>query len=88
MTRFMVIQRLPAAATQDEVIAVFQAVMAQLSSNVRWLNIWLIPDDEHLFCEWEAPGEEAIQAPLAGMNLFPIEAIFPIVRIDPAWFAA
>jgi hypothetical protein len=70
------------------VSADFQTVTAQLCDNARWLNIWLIPDVECLFCEWEASGEENIQALLAGMHLFLIEAIYPIERLDPAWFSA
>lgn len=87
MTRFIVIHRLPGAVTQDEVIAVGQAVTARLSDNARWLNSWLIPDDDRLFCEWEASSEEAIRAALVGVEKFPIEAIYPVERIDPAWFA-
>lgn len=88
MSRFIVIHRLPGAATQDAVIAVGQAVTARLSDNARWLNSWLIPDGDRLLCEWEASDEEAIQAVLMGADLFPIEAIYPAEHIAPAWFAA
>lgn len=87
MTRFIVIHRLPGAATQDEVIAVGQAVTARLSDNAQWLNSWLIPDDDRLLCEWEASSEEAIRAALEGVEMFPIEAIYPVERIAPVWFA-
>jgi len=60
ITSYIVIHRLPGAATQDEVIAAGQAIMARLSDDARWLNSWLVPDDEHLFCEWEASSEKAI----------------------------
>lgn len=87
MNRFIVIHGLPGTATQDEVIAAGQGVMARLTDDARWLNSWLIPDDDRLLCEWEASGEEAIQAALKGVELFPVEAIYPAERIDPAWFA-
>lgn len=87
MTSYIVIHGLPGAATQDEVIAAAQTIMARLSDDARWLNSWLVPDDERLFCEWEASSEEAIRAALKGVELFPVEGIYPAERIDPAWFA-
>lgn len=87
MTRFIVIHTLPATATQDEVIAAGKRVTAQLSDDARWLDSWLVPDDDRLLCEWEASGEEAIQAALQGVELFLLQAIYPTERIDPAWFA-
>ncbi len=87
MTRFIVIHGLPATVTQDEVIAAGKRVIAQLSDDARWLDSWLVPDDDHLICEWEASGEDAIQAALKGVDLFPLQAIYPTERIDPAWFA-
>ncbi len=86
MTSYIVIHGLPGTATQDEVIAAGQAIIARLSDDARWLNSWLFPDDDRLLCEWEASSEEAIHAALKGVELFPIEAIYPAERIDPAWF--
>lgn len=86
MTRFIVIHRLPEAATQDEVLAVSRAVLARLSDQTRWLHSWVIPADDRLLCEWEALDEEAILAALEGVDLFPVEAIYLAEPIDPAWF--
>ncbi len=86
MARFIVIHRLPEAATQDEVVAAGQAILTRLSDDARWLAGWVVPADDRLLCEWEASDAGAIRAVLEGINLFPTEAIHPVGGIDPAWF--
>ena len=86
MTSFIVVHRLPAVATQEEVIAAGRAILAALPSDTRWLRSWVVPEDDRLLCEWEAPDEEAVRASLRETELFPIEAIYPVAAIDPAWF--
>jgi len=85
MARFFVIHKLPDAATQDEIITVGKVVLTQMPEDTRWLRSWLVSEDGHIFCEWEAPSEEAIQAALKGVELFPVKAIYPVELIDPAW---
>lgn len=87
MTTFIVIHKLPNGATQESVIAVAKTVLARLPDNVRWLRSWVIPEDDHVICEWEAPGSDVIRAMLEGLTLFPIQAIRTAEFIDPAWFA-
>ncbi len=86
MARFIVVHRLPDAATQDEIIAVGKAIVAASPSGSKWLRSWVVPEDDRLFCEWEAPAKGAIQAALKGEELLPVEAIHPVAAIDPAWF--
>ncbi len=87
MTRFILIHRVPDAVTQDDVFAVAHAALSRSSDAVRWLQSWVAAADDCLFCEWEAPNAEAIQAVLEGLDLFPIEAIYTVQPVDPVWFA-
>lgn len=87
MARFIVVHQLPTAATQGEVIAAGRASVATSLSGPRWLKGWVVPDNNHLLCEWEAAEEDAIRTALRGLNLFPVEAIYPVTAIEPAWFA-
>jgi hypothetical protein len=86
MARFIVVHKLPDVATQDEVIAAGRAIIAASSNGSRWLRSWVVPEDDRLLCEWEAPDEAAIQAALKGAKLFPVEAIHPVTTVDPVWF--
>ena len=86
MARFIVAHRLPAVGTQDEIIELGKATINALPNGTEWLRSWVVHTDGRLFCEWEAPEEESIQAVLKGVEFFPIEVIYPVVAIDPAWF--
>ncbi|MCR4405546.1 MAG: DUF4242 domain-containing protein [Anaerolineae bacterium] len=86
MSKFLVIHRLPDVATQDEVIAAGKAIVVASPNGSKWLRSWVLPEDNRLLSEWEAPEEAAIQVALRGMELFPVEAIYLVEAIDPAWF--
>ncbi|NIO68230.1 MAG: DUF4242 domain-containing protein [Anaerolineae bacterium] len=86
MARFIVVHELPAVTTQDEVIAAGKALITASSNGSKWLRSWVVPEDNRFFCEWEASEEGAIQAALKGAELFPVEAIHPVVAVDPTWF--
>ena len=86
MARFIVVHRLPAVATQDEVIAAGKAIVTASSNGSKWLRSWVVPDENRLLCEWEAPEEGAMRASLRGVELLPIEAIQRVAAIDPVWF--
>jgi hypothetical protein len=87
MTRFMVIHKLPAAATQDEVLAAVRAVVNGFPKDTQWLRCWVAQKGDALFCEWESPEETDLWAVLKkGADLFPVEAVYPVTVIDPDWF--
>lgn len=85
MARFIV-HTIPIEATQDEVIAATKAVVNALPKDTEWLMSWTVQEGDRLFCEWDAPKEADIRAALKGAELFPVEAIYPVAAIDPAWF--
>jgi len=86
MAKFLVIHKLPDVATQDEVIAAGKALITGLPRDTQWLRSWIASEDGRLLCEWEAPGEGAVQEALKEVELFPVEAIYPVETIEPAWF--
>lgn len=86
MARFMVIHRLPAVGTQDEIIDIGKATTIALPNGAEWLKSWVVHADGRLFCEWEALEEESIHTVLKETGFFPIEVVYPVVAIDPAWF--
>jgi len=88
MTRFMVIHQTPADATQDELMAAAKKLNASLTGDAEWLNSWwLAGRDGKLFCEWEAPDEEAISASIEPVKeWFPIESIHLVTWINPTWY--
>jgi len=86
MARFIVVHKLPAMVTQDELRAEAKAVVNALPDDVEWLRSWVVYEGDRLFCEWEASEEGAIRAALKGTEIFPVEAIHPVEPIDPGWF--
>jgi hypothetical protein len=87
VARFIAIHSSPPEATQDQLFEGAKKVTALLTSGTEWMNSWWIPETEQLFCEWEAPNAEAIRAALEPVKgLFPIEALYEVQWIDPAWY--
>jgi hypothetical protein len=87
MARFIAIHNSPPTASQDQLLEGAKKVMASLEQGAEWLNSWWVPETEQLFCEWEAPSADAIQTSLEPVkNLFPIEALYEVQWIDPAWY--
>jgi hypothetical protein len=51
MARFIIVHKLPAMATQDEVITAGKAVVAASSNGSKWLRSWVVPEGDRFFCE-------------------------------------
>ena len=88
MTRFIVIHGTPAEGTQEELIAVAKKLYASLPDDIKSLNSWwLAGENGKLFCEWEAPDEDAIVALCEPVNeYFPVESIHLVTWLNPAWY--
>ncbi len=86
MARFIAVHELPAAATQHEVIEAGKAMANAPGKDTRWLRSWVMDHGDRLFSEWEAPHEAAIRQALQRASLFPVEAIYAVTVLDPAWF--
>lgn len=53
-----------------------------------WLNSWYSPDEERMYCEWEAERPEDIRMCLTDEDLaiIPLESITEVAHIDASWF--
>ncbi len=88
MARFITVQALPAAATQDEVIEAGQALANGRRNGTRWLRSWVVPEDNQLLSEWEARDEDDVRSALRLTSLFAVVAVHAVNLIEPAWFRA
>lgn len=88
MARYIAVQTLPAAATQDEVIEAGRVMAGGARNGTHWLRGWMAGEDGRLFSEWEAPQESAVRAAIEQARLFPLEAVHPVEVIEPGWFTA
>jgi hypothetical protein len=87
MARFIVVHSSPEQVSQDEIFGFAKRVAASLPSGIEWRNSWASGAAGKLFCEWEAPDQEAIETTLkAAGGLFPIETIYAVEWIDPEWY--
>ena len=86
--KYMVIHQTPGGATQEELIGAAKKLNQSLTGGAKWLNSWWMAGEVgKLFCEWEAPDEEAIYASIEPVkDLFPIESIHLVTWLDPAWY--
>ena len=70
--------------TQDQVVDSARMVRGSLRPGTRWLNSWVSAAEGKLISEWDAPNPDAIRAAREpSKDLFPIEAIYEVERIDP-----
>lgn len=88
MTRFIVIHQTPPGGTQEEIIAAARKLNESLVDEAEWLNSWWMAGEVgELFCEWEAPDEDAVRASIEPVKeLFPIVSVHLVTKIDPAWY--
>ena len=89
MARFVVIHNvIVEELSQDRLVDLAKQVAAHLMPGVEWISTWYAPEVNKLFCDWEAPDEEAIRAALGeALKVYPIEAVHSVIYVDPAWYA-
>lgn len=70
--------------TQDEWLALWEAVLSNQCGSSRWLNSYYDPADESLFCLWEAESEEQIHSCFTeeGKKMAPILQIREVAYFD------
>jgi len=86
MGRFIAVQKLPAEAGQDELIGMGEALANGHGGTAVWLRSWVVPEEERVLSEWDAPEAEDVRAALDAAGLFPVEAIHVAGLIEPEWF--
>jgi hypothetical protein len=87
MARFIVVHTPVTELTQDQIVDGIRAMVASLEPETEWISSWYAPEENKMFCEWEAPDEEAIRASIGEMlKLNPIETIYEVIAVDPHLF--
>jgi hypothetical protein len=87
MARYIVIHKGREEASQDIVVDTARAVRSSIPAGAKWLNSWYVPTTNRLICEWEAPDEDTIRSALKkALDLWPIEAMYPAVHVEPDWY--
>lgn len=72
----------------DRLVELAKGVRDAAPPGLRWLNSWWCADKELLFCEWEADNEEQLRQHMALIfETWPVETIYPVVWVDPQWYA-
>jgi len=89
MARFIVIHNVAVEEmSQEQLVDLAKQVMVRLKPGVEWISSWYTSEANKLFCDWEAPDEEAIRAALGeALKVYPIEAVHSVIYINPAWYA-
>jgi len=89
MARFIVIHNVAVEEmSQEQLVDLAKQVMVRLKPGVDWISSWYSSEANKLFCDWEAPDEEAIRAALGeALKVYPIEAVHSVIYINPAWYA-
>jgi hypothetical protein len=88
MARFIVVHNVAVEEmSQDQLVDLAKQVVVRLKPGAEWISSWYTPEANKLFCDWEAPDEEAIRAALGeALKVYPIEAIHSVIYINPAWY--
>ena len=87
MASFIVVHTPVTELTQDQIVDGIRAMVASLEPETEWISSWYAPEENKMFCEWEAPDKEAIRASIGEMlKLNPIETIYEVIAVDPNLF--
>ncbi len=88
MARFIVVHNVIIdGLSQDRIVDLAEQVAARLKPGVEWISSWYTSEANKLFCDWEAPDEEAIRDALGeALKVYPIEAVHSVIHIDPTWY--
>lgn len=74
--------------TQDEWLDSWGNVLEKLGGNTRWIHSFYDPEDEQLYCIWQAESEDEIRSRFSesGIENAPIDEIREVAYFDiGAW---
>jgi len=87
MPRYMVVHSTTGITDQEEAVEAARKLVRLLPPETRWLNSWLALQKAKMFCEWEAPDTDTLLAALEPVTpSTPVEAIYEVAQVDPAWY--
>ena len=87
MPRYLVIHSTTGITDQEQAVAAARKLARSLPPETKWVNSWLALERAKMFCEWEAPDTDTLLAamePVTGVT--PVEAIYEVAHVDPAWY--
>jgi len=87
MPRYIVVHSTEGITDQEEAITGARKLARSLPPHTKWVNSWLALERAKMFCEWEAPDTDTLLAamePVTGVT--PVEAIYEVAHVDPAWY--
>ncbi len=90
MPCFILTHRVAPAFSQQEMIECNKKLIAGLPKDVKWLQSFYIPADNHVICHYDAPDVQSIRSALtaAGIDhLFPLLRAQEAVEIEPEAYA-
>lgn len=87
MPRYLVVHSTAGITDQEEAVAGARKLVRSLPPETEWLNSWLALQKPKMFCEWEAPDTETLLAAMEPVTeSTPVEAIYEVAHVDPAWY--
>lgn len=77
---------MPGPATTEEVLPLVKRLMKGETRDAYWVGAWGQNNEEgkftKFFCEWNAKNEKAVRDVFSKTPEFPLDAIYPMTKID------
>jgi hypothetical protein len=87
MPRYLVVHSTAGISDQEEAVAGARRLVRSLPPGTKWLNSWLALQKAKMFCEWEAPDTDTLLTAMEPVTeSTPVEAIYEVACVDPAWY--
>ncbi|MGE5139400.1 MAG: nickel-binding protein [Rudaea sp.] len=90
MPCFILTHRVVPAFSQEEMLECVKKLVAILPRDVKWLQSFYLPGENHLICHYDSPDLQSIRAAITAAeldHLFPVLRAQEAVEIDPGGFA-
>jgi len=87
MPRYMVVHSTAGITDQEEAVAGARKLVRSLPPETKWINSWMALQKAKMFCEWEAPDTDTLLTAMEPVTAStPVEAIYEVAPVDPAWY--
>jgi hypothetical protein len=88
MPRFLLAHHIASMPTDQEAwIRDWSGLRRRARGPATWTSSWYCSDTNRLYCEWDAPDRDAIEACFTPdeREMAPIVSVEEVVHMDPAW---
>jgi hypothetical protein len=83
----MVVHSTAGITDQEVAVAGARKLVRSLPPETKWLNSWMALQKAKMFCEWEAPDTDTLLTAMEPVTeSTPVEAIYEVAPVDPAWY--